>query len=170
MTHCAGRCEAIWVTISHGKDRRLLPWLEGEGLVSTALADGSKLNLCQNAQVWNIQSSRTDMSPCSQRWSITMIYYSDCFNTDLSGKEWGVSWQVKLGGPAPAGASLLLLVLQGDACSRHRLNHKSINWCWHHLLSFTFVVNPFTLNRLILHMCPWLPVSWNGNIMFFLAK
>ncbi len=119
-----GRCEAIWVTISQGKDRRLLPWLEGEGLVSIALADGSKLNLCQNAQVWNIQSSRTDMSPCSHRWSITMIYYSDCFNTDLSGKEWGVSRQVKLGGPAPAGhlcfssSSRAMLVLDIDWITR----------------------------------------------------
>lgn len=45
MTHCAGRCEAIWVTISQGNDRRFAPLLEGEGLVSIVKTDASKSSL-----------------------------------------------------------------------------------------------------------------------------
>lgn len=41
MTHCAGRCEAMRATISHGKDSKP----EGEGLVSGVLRGGPKFNL-----------------------------------------------------------------------------------------------------------------------------
>lgn len=34
MTHWAGRCEAMWVTISHGSDNKPLASAEGEGLTS----------------------------------------------------------------------------------------------------------------------------------------
>lgn len=34
MTHWAGRCEAMWVTISHGNDNKPLASAEGEGVMS----------------------------------------------------------------------------------------------------------------------------------------
>ena len=34
ITHCAGRCEAMWVTISHGNDNKPLASGEGEELTS----------------------------------------------------------------------------------------------------------------------------------------
>lgn len=61
-------------------------------------------------------------------------------------------------------ASLLLLILQSDACSWHRLNPMNIKGCWHHFLLFTFMLTDRSVFALILnHLLSFSNQSINWN-------
>lgn len=173
MTHCAGRCEAIWVTISHGNDRRLVPLLEGEGLVSIALTDGSKLNLwgktsectslklnvCKHTELKKRHESLQSVIKHTVNYNILqwmlkqlLIQTSRVRSVGCRGRWSWVDWHQQgiSASPRPPGRRLL-------STSTESQEHTMMLT----LLSVVHIyINQFIQNRLILHMFPRLPPSW----------
>lgn len=82
MTHWAGRCEAIWVTISQGNDSR--PLASGEGELRSEWSSGGGLEDTWRRAI-NLFTKRSDVEYLSLKTFVPLRSRAGCFTVQRRG-------------------------------------------------------------------------------------